>query len=53
VETNADPHNSRRGFFFAHMGWLMAKKHEAVKVKGKCVDMSDLEADPIVMFQKK
>jgi len=35
------------------MGWLMAKKHEAVKVKGKCVDMSDLEADPIVMFQKK
>lgn len=35
------------------MGWLMAKKHPAVKAKGKGVDMSDLEADPVVMFQKK
>jgi len=53
TETNADPHNARRGFFFAHVGWLLCKKHEAVKVKGKTVDMSDLEADPIVRFQRK
>lgn len=33
-ETNADPHDSRRGFFFAHMGWLMLKKHKDVKEKG-------------------
>ena len=33
-ETNADPHNSRRGFFFAHMGWLMLKKHPDVREKG-------------------
>jgi len=53
TETNADPHNAKRGFFFAHVGWLLVKKHDDVKTKGKKVDMSDLEADPVVMFQKK
>jgi stearoyl-CoA desaturase (delta-9 desaturase) len=52
-ETNADPHNAKRGFFFAHMGWLCCRKHPAVKEKGAGIDMSDLEADPIIMFQKK
>lgn len=33
-ETNADPHNSRRGFFFAHMGWLLVRKHDNVRDKG-------------------
>jgi stearoyl-CoA desaturase (delta-9 desaturase) len=52
-ETDADPHNSRRGFFFAHMGWLLVKKHPEVKEKGKTVDMSDVWADPIVRFQRR
>lgn len=51
-DSDADPHNANRGFFFAHMGWLMSKKHPAVIAKGKTIDMSDLEADFIVMFQK-
>lgn len=51
-DTDADPHNANRGFFFSHMGWLMSKKHPAVKSKGKTIDLSDLEADPLVMFQK-
>ncbi|KAL7728098.1 hypothetical protein ACLKA6_002241 [Drosophila palustris] len=53
TDTHADPHNSRRGFFFAHMGWLMCKKHPDVGIKGKTIDMSDIEQDPVVMFQKK
>jgi stearoyl-CoA desaturase (Delta-9 desaturase) len=53
TDTNADPHNSRRGFFFSHIGWLMCKKHPDVKKFGGRIDMSDLEADPIVMFQHK
>ncbi|XP_061382401.1 acyl-CoA Delta-9 desaturase-like [Danaus plexippus] len=53
TETDADPHNAKRGFFFSHMGWLMVRKHKAVFEKGASVDMSDLEKDPIVMFQKK
>ena len=52
-ETDADPHNSNRGFFFAHMGWLMCKKHPDVRQKGKSVDLSDLLADPVVRFQRQ
>lgn len=52
-ETNADPHNAKRGFFFAHMGWLMVKKHSDVIEKGSKIDMSDVLADPIVRFQRK
>ena len=52
-ETDADPHNARRGFFFAHMGWLMMKKHPEVKRRGKTVDVSDLLQDPIVVYQRK
>nr|XP_022904663.1 acyl-CoA desaturase 2-like [Onthophagus taurus]XP_022904664.1 acyl-CoA desaturase 2-like [Onthophagus taurus] len=51
-DTDADPHNANRGFFFSHMGWLMSRKHPAVIEKGKTIDMSDLEADFLVMFQK-
>nr|ABX71629.1 acyl-CoA-delta9-desaturase [Lampronia capitella] len=53
TETDADPHNAKRGFFFSHIGWLMIRKHKDVFEKGASIDMSDLEADPIVMFQKK
>ncbi|XP_076327824.1 acyl-CoA desaturase-like isoform X2 [Tachypleus tridentatus] len=52
-ETNADPHNINRGFFFAHMGWLMYKKHPEVREKGRTVDCSDLLQDPVVRFQKR
>src|SRR5882724_7455711 len=52
-DTDADPHNSKRGFFFAHMGWLLCRKHPDVLEKGKIVDMSDLWADPIVRFQRR
>ncbi len=41
-ETNADPHNANRGFFFSHMGWLLLKKHNDVKSKGKCDNFSNV-----------
>ncbi|XP_011790934.1 PREDICTED: acyl-CoA desaturase [Colobus angolensis palliatus] len=52
-ETHADPHNSRRGFFFSHVGWLLVRKHPAVKEKGATLDLSDLEAEKLVMFQRR
>lgn len=52
-ETDADPHNVNRGFFFAHVGWLILTPHPEVIAKRKVIDMRDLEADPVVMFQKK
>jgi stearoyl-CoA desaturase (delta-9 desaturase) len=52
-ETDADPHNAKRGFFFSHVGWLLCRKHPDVITKGKLVDLSDLWNDPIVRFQRK
>lgn len=52
-ETNADPVNATRGFFFSHVGWLLCKKHPDVTAKGKGVDMSDLMADKVLWFQHK
>lgn len=51
TETDADPHNAERGFFFAHIGWLLMKKHPDVIIKGRAVDLSDLKKDPVVQFQ--
>lgn len=53
AETDADPHNVNRGFFFAHMGWLLVKKHPDVKAKGQGIDISDLKNDPVVAFQDR
>ncbi|CAG2115888.1 unnamed protein product [Medioppia subpectinata] len=52
-DTDADPHNSRRGFFFSHVGWLLYMKHPDVLAKGKTIDVSDLMADPVVRFQDR
>ncbi|XP_076285617.1 acyl-CoA Delta-9 desaturase-like [Lasioglossum baleicum] len=53
TDTDADPHNAQRGFFFSHMGWLMVRKHPEVFKKGATIDMSDLKNDPIVVWQKR
>lgn len=52
-ETDADPHNAKRGFFFAHIGWLLVRKHPDVIEKGGKLDLSDLKADEVVMFQRR
>ncbi|XP_076673438.1 acyl-CoA Delta-9 desaturase-like isoform X2 [Andrena cerasifolii] len=52
-ETNADPFNPSRGFFFAHIGWLLCRKHPDVKEKGKEIDVTDLEKNPVLAFQRR
>ncbi|XP_036355301.1 LOW QUALITY PROTEIN: stearoyl-CoA desaturase 5-like [Octopus sinensis] len=52
-ETDADPHNALRGFFFSHVGWLLVRKHPEVIAKGRLVNFEDLEKDPVVAFQHK
>ncbi|CAB3251286.1 unnamed protein product [Arctia plantaginis] len=49
-DTEADPHNARRGLFFSHIGWLLLVKNDEVKKEGKKIDMSDLEQDKFIMF---
>ncbi|XP_072754889.1 (11Z)-hexadec-11-enoyl-CoA conjugase-like [Anoplolepis gracilipes] len=52
-DTDLDPHNSRRGFFFSHIGWLMVKKHPLLVKKQKQIDVSELLADKMLMFQHR
>ncbi|XP_011878877.1 PREDICTED: acyl-CoA Delta(11) desaturase-like [Vollenhovia emeryi] len=53
TDTDADPHNANRGFFFSHIGWLLLRKHPDVISKGAMIDMSDLERDPVVVWQRR
>ncbi|RWS26838.1 stearoyl-CoA desaturase-like protein [Leptotrombidium deliense] len=52
-ETDADPHNVNRGFFFAHVGWLLLERHPKVIEKSYGIDCNDLLSDPVVYYQKK
>uniref|UniRef100_A0A1B0CQM8 Fatty acid desaturase domain-containing protein n=2 Tax=Lutzomyia longipalpis TaxID=7200 RepID=A0A1B0CQM8_LUTLO len=48
-DTDADPHNARRGLFFSHMGWFLTQKHPTVIKYGRQIDMRDLDADPLIL----
>ncbi|KAK0182035.1 hypothetical protein PV327_000207 [Microctonus hyperodae] len=50
TDTEADPHNSHRGFWFSHVGWLMIKKKDEVRQRGRGIDMTDILEDPVVQF---
>lgn len=52
ADTDADPHNATRGFFFSHIGWLLVKKHPDVIRKGARLPLDDLLQDPVVYYQK-
>jgi len=51
-DTDLDPHNINRGFFFSHMGWLFLKKDESIIQEGNKLDLIDLKEDKIVMLDK-
>ncbi|XP_076645821.1 acyl-CoA Delta-9 desaturase-like [Halictus rubicundus] len=50
-DTDLDPHNSNRGLFFSHMGWLMMQKHPLLRQKEREMDWSELTQDKLIMFQ--
>ncbi|XP_033215369.1 acyl-CoA Delta(11) desaturase-like [Belonocnema kinseyi] len=53
TDTDADPHNTNRGFFFAHMGWLMLQRHPELRKKVRQIDFSDIEVDPVLTYGDK
>ncbi|XP_075974347.1 acyl-CoA Delta-9 desaturase-like [Anticarsia gemmatalis] len=53
VDTDADPHNATRGFFFSHIGWLLLKKHPDILAKGKDIYLKDVQTDKLLRFQQK
>lgn len=50
VDTDKDPYSINKGFFYAHMGWMLFTEEPLVDQKpyGR-----DLERDPIVAFQHR
>lgn len=55
VDTDQDPYNVQKGFFHAHIGWIIFKKdqHSAKSATTGRVDISDLKSDPIVEWQRQ
>lgn len=50
TDTDKDPYNAKRGFWFSHMGWMVFVQNP--KLKGR-TDISDLLTDPMVISQHK
>ncbi|ODM92900.1 Acyl-CoA Delta(11) desaturase [Orchesella cincta] len=53
TDTDADPHNSKRGFWFSHIGWQVLPKHPDFQRQLRIFDVSDLDNDPVVRFQSR
>jgi stearoyl-CoA desaturase (delta-9 desaturase) len=51
-DSRGDPHDIKRGFFYAHIGWLMLKKNDVVKSTGNSINCDDLLADPVIAFHR-
>nr|AFJ66828.1 delta 9/14 acylCoA acetylenase [Chauliognathus lugubris] len=51
TETDADPHNAKRGFFHSHMGWTIRERSPEFISRAKEADMSDLYNNTIVRIQ--
>ena len=52
-DTDGDPHNINRGVFFAHVGWLLKKRHPYSLIGGSKLNFDDLKNDPLVDFQMR
>ncbi len=49
VDHDDDPYDINKGFFYAHIGWLLFKTH----VEGPYDNVNDLVKDPIVRWQDR
>lgn len=47
TDTDRDPYNARRGFWYSHIGWVVSEDRQ-----DSC-DTKDLEADPLVQAQHR
>lgn len=52
TDTEKDPYNAKRGFWFSHMGWMLSKETPVDEKKGEMMTR-DLRKDPWIMFQHK
>jgi stearoyl-CoA desaturase (Delta-9 desaturase) len=50
TDTENDPHNSKKGLWYSHIGWLLFEKQEFTKAK--FINMRDIRSDPVVLWQE-
>jgi stearoyl-CoA desaturase (delta-9 desaturase) len=50
TDTDKDPYNARRGFFYAHLGWMLVKQN-ANQIG--FADITDLQRDPMIEWQHR
>ncbi len=48
IDTDRDPYNAKRGFWYSHMGWMIMKQDYGIL---SYVDISDLKANKYVRWQ--
>jgi stearoyl-CoA desaturase (delta-9 desaturase) len=53
TDKELDPHSIQYGFWYAHIGWLFFKKSPQLREAAHAIDMTDIENDSLVMFQKR
>jgi stearoyl-CoA desaturase (Delta-9 desaturase) len=51
IDGDADPYNIKRGFFWAHVGWLLFDEHR--ETRDDLSNVPDLVADPFIRFQHR
>jgi stearoyl-CoA desaturase (delta-9 desaturase) len=49
IDEDLDPYNIKRGFWWAHIGWILTKDPSSQGIS----KVGDLERDPWIMFQHK
>lgn len=49
VDTELDPYGINKGFWYAHIGWLLKDGHTPPSFK----NVSDLDQDPLIRFQDR
>ncbi|MBI3541185.1 MAG: fatty acid desaturase [Deltaproteobacteria bacterium] len=50
VDTQDDPYGINKGFWYAHIGWLLTKDHDRMVGYGQ---IKDLEKDPLIRIQDR
>ena len=51
-DTESDPHDMGKGFWFSHFGWLWMERTDECKKALNEVPMKDIIQDPVIQFQQ-
>jgi fatty-acid desaturase len=49
TDTDLDPYNAKRGFWYSHIGWLIFRQ----RIEPISVDVSDLKKNPVIQWQRR